>query len=157
MTRAGNRRPPGGQFVLHAEALHGNPYDGHTLGAVIKATERLTGVEPKRIYVDKGYRGHDAPKQFRVYHAGLKRGIHGQIKREMKRRSAVEPVIGHLKSDGHLGRNFLKGRAGDKANAILSAVGYNLRLILKWFRELLCLIIGWLWQALMTNPSIKPA
>src|SRR5499433_539505 len=51
-----NARAPGGQFVLHARTLPGNPYDGHTLGAVIEATERLTGREIERAYVDKGYR-----------------------------------------------------------------------------------------------------
>jgi len=54
-------RAPGGQFVLHARTLSGNPYDGHTLGAVIEATERPTGREIERAYVAKGYRGHDAP------------------------------------------------------------------------------------------------
>ena len=56
-----NARAPGGQFVLHARTLPGNPYDGHTLGAVIEAAQRLTGREIERAYVDKGYRGHDAP------------------------------------------------------------------------------------------------
>jgi IS5 family transposase len=60
--------------------------------------------------------------------------VHGAIKRELRRRSAIEPVIGHMKSEGHLGRNYLKGRHGDRANAILSAVGHNLRLLLRWLR-----------------------
>ena len=132
-----NRRSPGGQFVLHAKALPGNPYDGHTLGTVIRETQALTGREIERIYVDKGYRGHDAPKPHRVYRSGQKRGVHGVIKRDLRRRGAIEAVIGHLKTDGHLGRNFLKGRDGDHANAILTATGYNLRLVLKWLRMLL--------------------
>src|SRR6185437_8787198 len=57
-----NQRCAGGQFVLHAKALPGNPYDGHTLRAVIEETQALTGREIERIYADKGYRGHDAPK-----------------------------------------------------------------------------------------------
>lgn len=137
-----NRRSPGGQFVLHARAFHGNPYDGHTLARVIAETQAITGREVERVYVDKGYRGHDAPKPLRVFLSGQKRGVHGQIKRELRRRSAVEPVIGHLKSDGHLGRNFLKGRDGDHANAVLSATGYNLRLILKWLRIVLSEILA---------------
>ncbi len=136
-----NRRAKGGQFILHAKALPGNPYDGHTLREVIEETEVLTGREIERAYVDKGYRGHDAPKPYRVFKSGQKRGVHGQIKRELRRRSAIEPVIGHCKADGHLGRNFLKGRTGDQINAVMSAVGYNLRLILKWLRILLRLII----------------
>ena len=86
-----NARAPGGQFVLHAKALPGNPYDGHTLGAVIDDTERLTGRAIERAYVDKGYRGHDTPNPHRVFISGQKRGVFGTIKRELRRRSAIEP------------------------------------------------------------------
>ena len=109
---------------------------------MIGETEALTGREIERAYVDKGYVGHDAPKPGRVFRSGQKRGGHGQIKKELRRRSAIEPVIGHCKSDGHLGRNFLKGREGDHINAVMSAIGYNLRLILKWLRKLLHIIIA---------------
>ena len=132
-----NKRCKGGQFILHAKALPGNPYDGHTLREVVEETQAMTGCEIERIYVDKGYVGHKAPKPFRVFRSGQKRGVHGQIKRELRRRSAIEAVIGHCKTDGHLGRNFLKGRIGDHINALMSAVGYNLRLILRWLREFL--------------------
>jgi IS5 family transposase len=125
-----NARAPGGQFVLHARALPGNPYDGHTLRDVIDQTQKLTGREIERAYVDKGYRGHDAQNPRRVLLSGQKRGVFGAIKRELRRRSAIEPVIGDLKAEGHLGRCYPKGRAGDAANAILSAVGYNFRRIL---------------------------
>jgi IS5 family transposase len=136
-----NRRAPGGQFVLHAKALPGNPYDGHTLRDIIEDTQKLTGCEIERAYVDKGYRGHDAQNPRRVFISGQKRGVFGVIKRELRRRSAIEPVIGHMKAEGHLGRCYLKGRAGDAANAILTAVGYNLRLLLAWLRALLRLIL----------------
>lgn len=137
-----NARAPGGQFVLHARSLPGNPYDGHTLGTVIAAAERLTGCKVERAYVDKGYRGHDAANPRRVFISGQKRGVFGAIKRELRRRSAIEAVIGHMKADGHLGRCYLKGRDGDAANTILTAVGYNLRLVLAWLRELLCLLLS---------------
>jgi IS5 family transposase len=152
-----NARAPGGQFVLHAKALPGNPYDGHTLGAVIDATERLTGRDIERAYVDKGYRGHDTANPHRVFISGQKRGVFGVIKRELRRRSAIEAVIGHMKTDGHLGRCYLKGRAGDAANAILSAVGYNLRLVLAWLRILLCLILVAITRAFSSQPALKPA
>ena len=135
-----NRRAPGGQFVLHATSLPGNPYDGHTLAHVIDDTERLTGRAIERVFVDKGYRGHDATNPRRVFLSGQKRGVVGVIKRELRRRSAIEAVIGHLKNDGHLGRCFLKGWHGDAANVVLTAVGYNLRLVLRWLKALLCLI-----------------
>jgi transposase, IS5 family len=147
-----NRRAKGGQFVLHAKALPGNPYDGHTLREVIEETQALTGREIERIYVDKGYRGHQAPMPWRVFRSGQKRGVFGTIKRELKRRSAIEPVIGHMKNDGHLGRNYLKGRHGDAANAVLSAIGYNFRLILAWLRMLLTLFLA-AFRAPFTAPS----
>ena len=152
-----NARAPGGQFVLHAKTLSGNPYDGHTLGAVIAATEQLTGRQIERAYVDKGYRGHDTPNPRRVFISGQKRGVFGVIKRELRRRSAIEAIIGHMKSDGHLGRCYLKGRAGDAANAILSAVGHNLRRILAWLRILLRLILIALGRAFAIQPALKTA
>ena len=154
---ATNRRAPGGQFVLHAAALPGNPYDGHTLRDVIADTEKLTGCAIERAYVDKGYRGHDTENPRRVFISGQKRGVFGVIKRELRRRSAIEAVIGHLKTDGHLGRCHLKGPEGDAANAVLTAVGHNLRLILAWLRALLCLILVVLRQALDPSPLPKSA
>ncbi|MGY4167591.1 hypothetical protein ACVIM8_001664 [Bradyrhizobium sp. USDA 4529] len=106
-----NRRAPGGLFVLHAKSLPDNPYDGHTLRDVMDRTETLTGCAIDRAYVDKGYCGHDAQNPRRVFISGQKRGVLGAIKRELRRRSAIEPIIGHLKAEGHLGRCYLKGRA----------------------------------------------
>ena len=152
-----NARAPGGQFVLLAKALPGNPYDGHTLRAAIEDTERLTGRQIERAYVDKGYRGHDAHNPHRVFISGQKRGVFGAIKRELRRRSAIEPVIGHMKAEGHLGRCYLKGTAGDAANAILTAIGHNFRLVLAWLRMLLRLILQALWRSLAVHHGIKSA
>ena len=134
-------QPRGGQFVLHAKALHGNPYDGHTLGPVVADLERLTGVETRRIHVDKGYRGHTHPHRFRVWISGQARRVTAVIRREMKRRAAVEPVIGHLKAEHRMDRNHLKGYVGDRINAILAAAGYNFSLLLRWLAALLRALI----------------
>ncbi|MGY3133858.1 hypothetical protein ACVWZM_004540 [Bradyrhizobium sp. USDA 4501] len=152
-----NRRAPGGLFVLHARSLPDNPYDGHTLRDVMDRTETLTGCAIERAYVDKGYRGHDAQNPRRVFISGQKRGVFGAIKRELRRRSAIEPIIGHLKAEGHLGRCYLKGRAGDAANVVLSAVGHNFRRILAWFRELLRLLLVSLWHTLNCPAQLNPA
>jgi len=119
----------GGQFVTHVKALPGNPYDGHTLATVIPDMEALVGSTIARILVDKGYRGHNAPPdhKFKVFISGQKRGVTPQIKRELRRRSAVEPVIGHLKAEHRMGRNYLWLRRGDANNAVLAAIGYNFR------------------------------
>ena len=142
-------RPKGGQFVLHAKALHGNPYDGHTLGPVVAEMEKLTGVEARRIHVDKGYHGHNHPNKFRVWISGQVRRVTKTIRREMRRRAAVEPVIGHMKAGHRMERNYLKGRDGDRANAVLAAAGYNFGLLLRWFDALLPALIQLLLRAVL--------
>lgn len=129
-------RSKGGQFVTHVAALPGKPYDGHTLETVIPAIEKQVGATLSRIIADAGYKGHNAPPshRFKVYTAGQKRGMTDAIRREMRRRAAVEPVIGHLKADHGMGRNHLAGSLGDALNAVLAAIGYNFRRILKWLR-----------------------
>ncbi|SIO36358.1 hypothetical protein SAMN05443247_04445 [Bradyrhizobium erythrophlei] len=111
------------------KALPGNPYDGHTLATVTPDMEALVGSTITRILADKGYRGHNAPPdyKFRVFLTGQKRGVTSRIKRELRRRSAVEPVIGHLKAEHRMGRNYLWFRRGDANNTVLAAVGYNFR------------------------------
>ena len=115
-------------------ALPGNPYDGHTLATVIPAMEDMIGNTIKRLFADAGYRGHNAPTdyKFRVYTSGQKRRLTPQIKRELRRRAAIEPVIGHLKAEHRMGRNYLAHHAGDAVNAVLAAAGYNLHLLLRW-------------------------
>lgn len=76
-----------------------------------------------------------------------------QMKKELKRRSAVEPVIGHMKADGKLGRNYLLGELGDKINALLCGAGHNIRLILKKLREKLLLLFVELLLALWSRPD----
>ena len=146
-------QPKGGQFVLHAKALHGNPFDGHTLGPVVADMESLTGIEARRIHVDKGYRGHNHPNKFKVWISGQVRRVTKTIRREMKRRAAVEPVIGHVKNDHRMDRNYLKGRDGDRVNAVLAAAGYNFSLLLRWLRLLLRKILRLLSAPAQFNPA----
>ncbi|TJV78873.1 MAG: IS5 family transposase, partial [Mesorhizobium sp.] len=122
------QRSCGGQFVAHVKALPGNPYDGHTLATIIPGIEDTIGVSLGKIVTDAGYRGHNAPKgkMFKIHVAGYKRGLTKVVKRALRRRAAVEPVIGHLKNDHRMGRNFLAFSEGDANNAVLAAVGYNL-------------------------------
>ena len=135
-------------FVVGGMAVPGNPYDGHTLKTALAQVRRLTGTRIDEAFVDKGYRGHGETAST-VYISGQKRGINTRrLKRSLKRRQAIEPVIGHLKSDGRLGRNHLKGTEGDQVNVLLSCAGHNLRLILNRLR-LFCLqtaahLLAWL-------------
>ena len=99
----------------------------------------MIGNTIERLLADAGYRGHNAPAdyKFRVYTSGQKRRLTTQIKRELRRRAAIEPVIGHLKAEHRMGRNYLGHRAGDAINAVLAAAGYNFHLLLKWLELLL--------------------
>lgn len=138
-----NERCKGGQFVLGALSLPGNPYDGHTLGNQLDQVARVTGRKPARVYVDRGYRGHGVDREGVEVHVSYTRGIVSPtIRRELRRRNAIEPVIGHMKQDGHLERNALKGCDGDAINVLLCAIGHNFRLLLAWFRQLLLLILA---------------
>jgi IS5 family transposase len=94
-------------FVLASKALKGNPYDGHTLRTTMDQVVALTDVEPARIYVDQGYRGPDYGKTDRVFIPRQRRALTPTIKRELRRRSAIEPMFGHMKADRRLGRNHL--------------------------------------------------
>ena len=149
------KRCKGGQFAIHAKALPGRPYDGHTLETVIPEIEALTGATLKRILADAGYRGHNAPgiHKLRVFTTGQKRRVTPQIKRQMKRRAAVEPVIGHLKNGHRMNRNYLAHKQGDAINPILAATGYNFRLILKWIRLLLSQFWVLWWDAQSAEPA----
>ena len=89
-----------------------------------------------RCIADAGYRGHNAPPA-----TGQKRRLTPQIKREFKRRAAIEPVIGHLKEHHRMRRNHLAHASGDAINAVLAATGYNFRRLLAWLRFLLLTIL----------------
>ena len=128
------RRCRGGPFVAQVQALPGTPYDRPTLARVIPAIEATVGAELARIVTDAGSQGPPAPneKRFRVSGAGQKRGLPGALKRAFRRRAAVEPVIGPLKAEPRRGRTDLAPSAGDAINAVLAAVGYNFRLLIRW-------------------------
>ena len=124
-------------FVVGIQAFPDNPYDGHTLDGQLDQVERLTGKVPDIAFVDRGYKGHGvAEERCRVLISGTRR-LGYALKRHLRRRSAVEPELGHMKNDGLLGRNFLKGMQGDAMNAFLCGAGHNLRKMLAWIR--LCL------------------
>ncbi len=123
------------------QSLPGNPYDGHTLHAALEQVKNLTKQQPKEVFVDLGYRGATVPVGVKVYHRKLKRGINARLKRDIRRRSAIEPAIGHMKNDGRLRRNWLKGTQGDAFHALLCGCGHNLRMILRKLRLLLALIL----------------
>ncbi|MEB3292206.1 MAG: transposase, partial [Synechococcales bacterium] len=120
-------------WVVSIAAQHGNPYDGATLKPALKQIKVLTGVQPKRVLVDQGFRGAQYhPKSAKVLVA-CPNQRKASIKQALKRRNAIEPVIGHSKLDQTLDRNFLKGKLGDCINALLTGCGFNLRKLYRFF------------------------
>jgi IS5 family transposase len=118
-------------WIVGIHAVHHNPYDGHTLSSSIDQVERLADQRPQQVFVDRGYRGHtNVPKDVDVMIAGNKKRVSPTLKKYFKRRSAIEPVIGHLKYDHRMNRNFLLGQLGDKINAIMSGSAFNLKKII---------------------------
>ena len=121
-------------WVVGAQSLKGNPYDGHTLESALAQVKAVTGRAAKTAYCDQGYRGHGIDGETVVKVVGkLPKRATRTARNWMKRRAAIEPVIGHLKSDHRLSRNYLKGDEGNEANVILAAAGYNLAKLLTWF------------------------
>ncbi|WCM86374.1 IS5 family transposase [Acidovorax sp. NCPPB 3576] len=137
-------------LVVGMRSMPGNPYDGHTLAETLEQVGILTGTDrpPATAIVDKGYKGVQLDG-VRILMSGQKRGITRTLKAMIRRRSAIEPAIGHMKMDGRLARNPLKGALGDALHAVMCGAGHNLRLILAALR-LLCARFGLSMQAVIT-------
>ncbi len=124
-----------GNLIVGTRAFAGNPYDGHTLREQVEQATILiqdTGMVPKTVFVDLGYRGveYDNPG-LQIIHRGKSRRLGLKWMAKLKRRQAVEPIIGHLKSDHGMDRCHLKGSLGDSIHAVLCSAGYNLRWLLR--------------------------
>lgn len=121
-------------WIVAARLMPNNPYDGHTLVATLTAAESITGTAVTDANVDKGYRGHGCQGATRVHIAGAgSRSVPRSERRRRRRRSAIEPKIGHLKSDHRVRRCYLSGLPGDAINIVLAAAGANLRKLLRRF------------------------
>jgi transposase, IS5 family len=120
-------------WIVGVQAIHGNPYDGHTLKESLDQAEAITGWRPGHAYCDKGYKG--APRVIGDTEIHLankkKKSMKASEWKWYRRRSGIEPIIGHAKQDHRMDRNYLKGTEGDKINAILAGCGFNIRKLLR--------------------------
>jgi len=139
-------------LALSSRALDHAAYDGHTLKDSLDHAEHLSSQPIERSFVDKGYRGHGIEDR-EIYISGQRKGMTKVLKKQLKRRSAIEPHIGHMKSDGKLRRNLLKGFIGDQINATLCAVGHNLRLILNHIRRIFALILQFILRNILPTEN----
>lgn len=135
-------------FVVGMRSFPGNPYDGHTLRPALEQVAILTDQHPDLAVVDRGYRGHGETRA-RVLISGTRRGLTPRLVADLRRRSAIEAEIGHMKTDGRLSRCPLKGTIGDALFAVLCACGHNIRKILAHLRTWLAWII-----AVLSTPKI---
>jgi len=120
-----------GNWIVASRAVHGNPYDGHTLAGTVEQAERCTQHRVQEIFLDRGYRGHNYQGDATVHIVHrIAKSITRTLRKKLRRRSAIEPSIGHLKQDNRMERNHLKGEEGDRMHAILCAAGYNVRKLL---------------------------
>jgi IS5 family transposase len=122
-------------LMVGARAFPGNPFDGHTLAQQLEQTTNLLqdlGRQPKQAIVDLGYRGVDADNPgVEIIHRGKYKSLTALQRRWLKRRQAIEPMIGHTKSDHRMDRCWLKGALGDALHAISCAAGYNIRWLMR--------------------------
>jgi IS5 family transposase len=127
-------------WIISVLAHHNNPYDGATLKECLNKAEEHSQVKIEYAFADKSYRGKEHhPKDVEIFISG-KKNLPLRFKKLLKGRSAIEPVIGHLKNDHKLGRNYLLGKIGDKINAILSGCAFNLRKIINHIKtEQVCI------------------
>lgn len=128
-----------GNWVVGIDAVHGNPYDGHTIERSLTQSTRLTGWKPLKAYCDRGYRGVSQwiPDVEIHLPKGKKKGLKRSVLKWLKRRSAIEPIIGHIKLDNRMERNHLQGKDGDRINAMLAGCGFNMRKLIKAFLSLI--------------------
>ena len=120
-------------WIVGIDAEHDNPYDGATLKPALAQVKRLTGPRPEEAFVDTGFRGQCyPPKGVTVYITG-RRNLAPRLSKLLKRRAAIEPVIGHTKHDHGLNRNYLLGKVGDRINALLSGAAWNLKKLWRHF------------------------
>ncbi len=146
----------GAGFVVGMRAMPGNPYDGHTLAEAIGQVEILTDQCPDPAVVDHGYRGHGVKRTLALM-SGQRRGVTPLLKALLRRRSAIEPEIGHMKTDGRLSRCPLKGTTGDAIFAFLCGCGHNIRKIRAQLRALWVAFICWLAARLLSTTTRIPA
>ena len=121
-------------WILGALAFHGNPYDGHTLESALAQAASISGVVPEKAICDLGYRGHNYKGDCDIQIVNrYRKKTTRKIRSLWKRRSAIEPVIGHVKEEHRLDRNRLKGIDGDELNVFFAGSGFNIRKLLRAF------------------------
>jgi IS5 family transposase len=129
-------------WIVGAKAFNGNPYDGHTLKEILEQTERLTSIKIHQATCDQGYRGHGVEGTHVLIVPRRKNKASKAIRHWWRRRNAIEPIIGHSKSDHRLNRNQLAGKLGDQFNVIFAACGFNIKKLIRAF---------WLWIHSVVN------
>lgn len=141
-------------IVVGMRSMPGNPYDGHTVDSALEQVQVLTETTPAIVLADRGYKGVTPACGARLILSHTRK-LPSRLKRLLKRRQVVEPMIGHMKADGLLARNWLKGEMGDALHAVLCGAGHNLRMILAHLRVLFVALVHWLITSMAIAPAIR--
>ena len=120
--------------IVGALNFNSTEHDSKTLTKAIEQYEKLTNRKAENIFVDRGYRGPKAINQTNICVPKPDKNITKTKRKQHSRRAAIEPVIGHLKSDYRMGRNFLKGVIGDEINVLLAAAAMNFKRVMNLWR-----------------------
>jgi IS5 family transposase len=152
--------------ILGARSFPHNPYDGHTLNEQLEQAQILSNITIRNVYVDLGYRGVDADNPtVSIKHRGKSKRFTEQERRLLKRRQAIEPIIGHLKADHRMNRCHLKWQARDAIHAVLCAAGHYIRWLLRMIRKkgislflslLKALRLATCLQVMLSSVTVKP-
>ena len=148
-------------MIVGAISFEKNIYDGKTLPAAIDQAERLTGQRPRVAIVDRGYRGIDKVGSTQIvtpYNQQAKTVYRKRkVKKWFQRRAGIEPVIGHLKKDHRLARNYLKGIRGDHINVLMAASAFNFKRVLRKLKDRTVFWLKQLWDYMAISNSYDPA
>ena len=121
--------------IVGALNFNSTMHDSKTLALALQQHKRLTDTEAKNIFVDRGYRGPKTINETTICVPKPDKNITKTKRKKHSRRAAIEPVIGHLKSDYRMNRNFLKGVMGDEINVLLSAAAMNFKRVMNLWKQ----------------------
>lgn len=159
-TKASIAKTTKSNIIVGALAFKQNSYDGHTLPETLLQIKKIAGWRPKNTWTDRGYRGKKKIGSTKImYPKTLSKNVKEEIKKHLqkqfRKRAGIEAIIGHLKSDHRLDRNYLKGFMGDQINVLMAAAAFNfrkwMRIFIFWLRFLLTIIV------MNNNPKLLAA
>lgn len=130
-------------------------HDSKTLPQAIEQYQRLTDKEPQNIFLDRGYRGPKKINNTNLYTPKPDKNITKAKRNRHKRRAAIEPLIGHLKYDHRLIKNYLKGTIGDAMNLMLAASAMNFKRVMNLWKQRLSTFLDFIIEIMLRHFTLN--